>query len=124
MRRRADPHNEPKPRRRSDYDPGPVPTLEDIGRDAPWVWVNCARTGCYHRAPMKLAPLIERWGPGTSSDKLRHSARCAKCGHRGATLTTPSWINSLVGIAPFPGGAAHNPEMSNSGGWGSGSASY
>jgi hypothetical protein len=45
---------------------------------------------------MRLDPLIGKWGAGASSDRLRRSAICSKCGHRGATLQHPSWIKSLV----------------------------
>jgi len=33
---------------------------------------------------------------------LRRSARCVKCGHKGATLQHPGWTNSIVGFEPFP----------------------
>ena len=42
-------------------------------------------------APVALAPLIIRWGEEASSDVLRRSARCARCGRNGASLTAPSW---------------------------------
>jgi hypothetical protein len=35
---------------------------------------------------MALAPLIIRWGGDASSDLLRRSARCTRCGNKGADL--------------------------------------
>jgi hypothetical protein len=70
-------------------------------RAAPWVWMHYARNGCYHHAPIKLDSLIERWGSAASADKLRRNARCAKCGHKGATLSVPS-CGPGCGDAPFP----------------------
>jgi hypothetical protein len=32
---------------------------------------------------MALTPFIIRWGPDTSSDRLRACARCGQCGHSG-----------------------------------------
>jgi hypothetical protein len=51
---------------------------------------------------MALAPLIIRYGPDTSSDRLRRSARCTACGAKGAKLQHPSWAGSQIGFAPFP----------------------
>ena len=93
--------------------PSPVPTLASIQRHTPgkWVWVCCAAYGCTHHAPMAIAPFIIRWGPHISSDTLRRSARCSKCGHRGATLQHPSYVNSVVGFQPFPAGQpTHVPQ--------------
>jgi hypothetical protein len=56
----------------------PVPTLEQLRRDCHWCWVVCER--CLHRRAVAFVPLIIRWGPDTSSDALRRSARCGKCG--------------------------------------------
>lgn len=83
--------------------PPPIPTLEQLQKDEDWLWVYCTSFTCTHHKAMKLAPLIERWGPNTSSDRLRQSGRCTKCGHKGATLRAPSWINSLVGVQKYPG---------------------
>jgi hypothetical protein len=67
-----------------------------------WLWVYCAAYGCLHHAPMAIAPFVIRWGPEASSDMLRRSARCSKCGAKGATLMLPSWVSTTVGFAPFP----------------------
>ena len=72
-----------------------------LPRGMSWAWVNCARHGCWYRAPMALVPLMIRWGFDTSSDKLRRCARCTKCGHKGATLTLPS-AGPERGWYPFP----------------------
>jgi hypothetical protein len=39
---------------------------------------------------MAIAPFVIRWGPDAPSDMLRRSARCSKCGAKGATLMLPS----------------------------------
>jgi hypothetical protein len=55
----------------------------------PWVWVYCER--CQHHAPLACAIAVIRWGSKMSSDKLRRSARCTRCGHKGATIQHPGW---------------------------------
>jgi len=62
-----------------------VSTLGQLHRPPGWVWIHFARYVplCQHHAPMALAPLIIRWGPDTSRDKLRRCARCMACGHKG-----------------------------------------
>ena len=90
MRSRSDPHDDPRPRRKPDYCPGPVPTLDELQRTAPWLWVYCKKNDCTNSAPMALVPLIIRWGSGVSSDKLRRCAKCTKCGGKGATLSVPT----------------------------------
>jgi hypothetical protein len=72
----------------------PVPTLEQLRGDCPWCWVVCER--CLHRKPVAFTPLT-RWGPDASSDLLRRSARCEKCGAKGgASLQHPSWFDEQV----------------------------
>jgi hypothetical protein len=51
---------------------------------------------------MAITPLIIRWGPDTSSDRLRQCARCTACGSKGATLQHPGWAGAQVGFLPFP----------------------
>ncbi|MEX2126921.1 MAG: hypothetical protein WD871_01585 [Xanthobacteraceae bacterium] len=103
MRRRGDPHDEPPPRPRRPKEPlPPVPTLGELRRTSCWFWVHCRRIDCHHRAPIALVPLIIRWGHDASSDRLRHAARCTRCGRKGATLTAPSYVDSRVGFQPFP----------------------
>src|SRR5262245_14760642 len=99
--RGVDPRELPAPKRHKSPI-GPVPTLGQLRQDSCWLWVNCERWGCFHYAPMAIAPLIIWWGETASSDLLRQRARCSKCGKLGATLTVPSWVNGIVGIAPFP----------------------
>jgi hypothetical protein len=53
-----------------------------------------------------FVPLMIRWGGDASSDKLRRCARCTVCGHKGATLQHPSWVDRGIGFQPFPGGEA------------------
>jgi hypothetical protein len=67
------------------------PTLEEMRRSVPWLWVHCANSQCRHTVPMALTSLIIRWGADASSDVLRQSARCTKCWHKGATLQLFLW---------------------------------
>jgi hypothetical protein len=101
MRRDLDSHEHPKPRGRKYEPPPPIPTLADLANQE-WFWVYCNNYYCSHRKATKLAPLIEKFGGDTSSDKIRRDSRCTKCGHKGATLIGRSHINSLVGEEPFP----------------------
>lgn len=85
----------------------PAPTLADLRRSAPWLWVNCA-AGCGHHRPVALAPFIIRYGAEASSDILRRAARCSACGRKGATLQHPSWGGSEIGFVPFPRNTVRN----------------
>jgi hypothetical protein len=77
-----------------------APTLEQLRRGTPWCWVVCEH--CLHRRAVAFVPLIIRWGPDASSDMLRRSARCTKCGRKGAVLQHPSWAGMDLGWEPFP----------------------
>ena len=70
-------------------------------REAPWIHRRVFRAmypsparhamavgqlRCQHRSPTALALWIIRWGSDASSDVLRGSARCARCGRKGATV--------------------------------------
>jgi hypothetical protein len=79
---------------------GPRPTLGDLQRATPWVWMWCER--CQHHAPLACAVAVIRWGPNTSSDKLRRCARCTACGNKGGTIQHPGWGGNDVGFLPFP----------------------
>ena len=79
-----------------------VPTLEQLRRSSCWWWVYCENSRCLHTTPMALTPLIIRWGAEASSDVLRRSARCARCGRRGATLQHPGHTGSHIGWMSFP----------------------
>ena len=74
-----------------------APTLEQLRRGT---WV--VREKCLHRTPIAFVPLIIRWGPDASSDMLRRSARCTKCGRKGAVLQHPGWVGIDLGWEPFP----------------------
>jgi hypothetical protein len=80
--------------------PGPRPTLGDLQRATPWVWIWCEK--CQHSAPLACAVAVIRWGPNTSSDKLRRCARCTACGNKGATIQHRGWGRNDVGFLPFP----------------------
>jgi len=79
---------------------GPRPTLGDLQRSTPWVWLCCER--CQHHAPFACAPAVIRWGANASSDMLRQRTRCTCCGGRGATVQHPGWADSNSGFQPFP----------------------
>jgi hypothetical protein len=77
----------------------PAPTLEKLRRGTPWCWVVCER--CLHRTPVAFVPFIIREVPDASSDMLRRSGRCTKCGRKGAVLQHPGWAGTDVGFEPF-----------------------
>jgi hypothetical protein len=74
----------------------------ELHRMTPWVWLWCER--CQHHAPLACAIAVILWGPDASSDKLRASARCTRCGGKGATLQHPGWAGNHIGFYPFPTG--------------------
>jgi hypothetical protein len=80
--------------------PDPIPTLGDLQRTTPWVWLWCER--CQHHAPLACAVAVIRWGANVSSDRLRQRARCTSCGKKGATIQHPGWGGNDVGFMPFP----------------------
>ena len=51
---------------------------------------------------LACAVAVIRWGPETSSDRLRRCARCSACGHKGATIQHPGWGGADIGFLPFP----------------------
>jgi hypothetical protein len=79
---------------------GPRPTLGELQQATPWVWLWCER--CQHHAPLACAVAVIRWGPDTSSDKLRAAVRCTSCGSKGATVQHPGWAGNHIGFSPFP----------------------
>jgi hypothetical protein len=100
---RRDPHDDPPRRPTRSRARERVCTLGEMQKTpGGWVWVYCEGQGCSHSAPMAVAPLVIRWGPDTSSDKLRLCARCTACGRKGATLRCASWADRIVGWQPFP----------------------
>ena len=82
------------------FAPGPVPTLADLHRTTCWLWLDCP--ACRHRRPAALVPFMIRWGIDASSDRLRRSVSCGKCGHKGAQTYLPSFVDAAVGFEPFP----------------------
>jgi hypothetical protein len=77
-----------------------VPTLAELREHTAWTWVYCDK--CLHHAPVAFVPLMIRWGTSASSDMLRRCAKCTICGHKGATLQHPGWVDAVVGFQPFP----------------------
>jgi hypothetical protein len=78
---------------------GPRPTLGELQRATPWVWLWCER--CRHHAPFACAVAVIRWGPDASSDKLRAGARCTSCGNKGATVQHPGWPAIILASVHF-----------------------
>lgn len=79
---------------------GPVPTLAQLRACCPWLWVHCPK--CIRFVAIALAPWIIRWGGSASSDMLRESFTCARCGHKGALLQHPSMHSCDDGFPMFP----------------------
>jgi hypothetical protein len=79
---------------------GRRPTLGELQRTTPWVWLWCER--CQHHAPLACAVAVILWGADASSDKLRTGARCTNCGSKGATVQRPGWAGNNVSFYPFP----------------------
>lgn len=81
--------------------PPPVATLGQLQRNEPhWFWAHCE--ACRRSRALPLAPFVIRCGPDVSSDALRKNLRCVACGHRGACLQHPSYVDIQVGWQPFP----------------------
>jgi hypothetical protein len=78
----------------------PIATLGELHREPHWFWVHC--DGCRRSRALPLAPFVIRWGPEASSDMLRRNLTCTVCGHRGASLQHPSWVDSQIGLQAFP----------------------
>ena len=56
---------------------------------------------------LRLAPFVIRWRPDASSDMLRKNLTCTHCGHRGASVQYPSWVDEEVELQPCPVDQAH-----------------
>src|SRR5262245_59373742 len=50
-------------------------------------------------------------GAEDSSNIIRERLRCAVCGHRGAVLQHPSWIDAQIGEQPFPVDLVHRLDV-------------
>ena len=79
-----------------------VPTIGELRERQCWIWLHCNRSSCMRYVPVALAPFIILLGEDASSDRLRNSARCSKCGSKGAPIQLPSWAGESVGYQPFP----------------------
>jgi hypothetical protein len=96
-----DRRSRPSPPTRDPYT-GPVPTIGQLrSSGASWLWVYGR---CGYHAPVALAPLIIQFGPDASSDVLRATGRCPRCGRIGISLKHPSWCTERgeVGWGPLP----------------------
>jgi hypothetical protein len=99
-RKRTD---QPPPKARPYSDPPRAPlTLGELRKNSCWFWAYCRRSGCTAKAPIAIAPFIIRWGAKASSDLIRQSLRCERCGSKGCTLRHPSFMGSDVGFQSFP----------------------
>jgi hypothetical protein len=61
---------------------GPRPTLGELQRTTPWVWLWCEH--CQHRAPLACAVAVILWGPEaikrqTASRRTLHQLRRERC---------------------------------------------
>jgi hypothetical protein len=56
----------------------------------PWFWVHCPLP-CAHCAAIPMDAMIERVGATIRTDALQRRCRCVVCGHKGASLSLPSW---------------------------------
>jgi hypothetical protein len=68
-----------------------MPTLGELLAENEWMWIACINPKCLYSQPTMLAPLVEKYGADRSSDFLRQTAICPRCGHKGASLTARSW---------------------------------
>jgi len=80
----------------------PVATIGQIHQPPGWFWFHCGRQGCTHHTPVAIAPFVIRWGPDASSDMIRNSLRCTKCGFKGGSMIHPSWGDMNTEWQPFP----------------------
>ena len=100
MGRGNQPREDLPPLRRIRPPPEPPATLESMQRNPKWIWLYCR--ACPHKAPTAIAPFVIRWGPNTPAAMLRRSARCSRCGAKGAGTMHPSWGDTNIGWHPFP----------------------
>ena len=91
---------------KASYPPGPIPTMGQIHRAAPhWCWIYCDNAFCERicrPTAIALAPYVIRWGANASSNVLRRSARCTKCGHKGGRLIIATDDHRHDRYAAFP----------------------
>ena len=84
--------------------PGPRPTLGDLHRATPWLWVHCEK--CRHNAPLACAVPVIRWGAGASSDVLRQRARgCVRPPRRHVAAPvgrSRRWLPAVPGRSSHP----------------------
>jgi hypothetical protein len=79
----------------------PVETLGQLQAAAPhWCWLSCNM--CGHRRAAALAQFVIRWGPNTSGEKLRRTARCTNCANVGARTMHVGWVGTIVEWEEFP----------------------
>ncbi len=100
----------PPPARSRRPSPQPAASLGAIRRLTSWVWLYCDNVDhrgiCGHYCAIPLAPFIIRWGKDASSDLLRKSFVCSKCGARTTSIKHPSWADRQIGFQMFPSEAA------------------
>lgn len=84
--------------------PPPVRTISELQCNAAGGWWRafCNGQDCHHHQAVALAPFTIKWEPNASSDMIRNNLICEKCGHKGVTLSHPSWGDCIVGWQSFP----------------------
>lgn len=93
------------PRHRIPND-NPILTIGQLARSAPgWVRLYCDTPGCGNHTAVRLAPLVERWGPDAPRSWMLTRFRCTTCHRRNTSIRMPSMLGSH-GPEPFPDGTA------------------
>jgi hypothetical protein len=66
---------------------GPIPSLGELQRTTPWVWLHCER--CQHHAPLACAVAVIRWGADALSDRLGNAPGAARAAIRARRSSIP-----------------------------------
>lgn len=66
---------------------GPIPSLGELQRTTPWVWLHCER--CQYHAPLACAVAVIRWGADASSDRLDNAPGAARAAIRARRSSIP-----------------------------------
>ena len=89
---------------------GPRPTLGELQRTTPWVWLWCER--CQHHAPLACAIAVILWGPDAPSDSCvpAHAVLVAAEKARPSSVQAgPAIISASIRFRPTPATKADAP---------------